>query len=106
MIWLAKTISYTKPKDFWLMASYWGFHLGWISLASQIIASFGTSRFWNKVATYTTELSFSMSIFICLLYWPFEWYNFMHDKWDFTLQTALAVHATPIIINTLNLFLC
>ena len=105
MIWLAKTISYTKPKDFWLMASYWGFHLAWMSLVSQLIASFGTSRFWNKVATYTSELSLSMSVSICILYWPFEFHNFMHDKWDFTLQTSLAVHATPIVVNILNLLL-
>lgn len=105
MLWLAKTILYTKPKDFWLLASYWGFHLAWMSLAAQLIAGFGSSRFWSKFATYTSELSLSMSVSICILYWPFEFHNFMHDKWDTTLFTALFVHSTPFVVTILNLLL-
>ena len=103
MLWLAKIILYTKPKDFWLLASYWGYHLAWMSLAAQIIASFGSSRFWTKFATYTTELTLGMSISISMLYWPFEWYNFMHDKRDFTLLTSFIVHTSPFIVSILNL---
>jgi len=105
MLWLAKTILYTKPKDFWLMGSYWGFHLAWMSLASQIIAGFGASKFWSKSAQYTSTLSLSMSVSICILYWPFEWHNFLHDKRDFTLFTSGFVHSTPFVVNVLNLFL-
>lgn len=105
MLWLAKTILYTKPKDFWLMGSYWGFHIAWMSLASQIIAGFGVSKFWSKCAQYTSTLSLSMSVSICILYWPFEWQNFMHDRRDFTLLTSGFVHSTPIVVNVLNLLL-
>lgn len=103
MLWLAKIILYTKPLDFWLLASYWGYHLAWMSLTSQIIASFGSSKFWMKLGCYTTELSFGMSIAISLLYWPFEWYNFMHDKRDFTLLTSFVVHTMPFIVSIFNL---
>ena len=57
------------------------------------------------MAVYSTELSWSMSVSICVFYWPFEFYNFVHDKRDFTYFTSFMVHSFPITVTMLNLLM-
>ena len=71
MFSLALYILITKPKDFFLMESYWGFHVSWISLLFSVLSHW--NQWFLSLSVLSSELAWGFNLFIVPFYWEFEW---------------------------------
>jgi hypothetical protein len=104
MFTLAMIILITKPKDFFLMESYWGFHISWISLLLSVLSH--KNKWFLSLSVHSSELAWGFNLFIVPFYWEFEWQNIYKavkayktntDERNFEYFTAVSVHTAPIV---------
>ena len=57
----------TKPKDWFLMESYWGFNISLVSCFCSLMAVY--SKWWQTAAVFTSELAWGFNLLIVPGYW-------------------------------------
>ena len=107
MVGLSVYIMITKPKDWFLMESYWGFNLSLISCFCSLMVHY--SKWWQTAAVFSSELSWGFNIMIVPAYWNFEWRNFIRDYMASTAAenieyaTAATVHTSGMVCSIIEL---
>lgn len=107
MTMLSVYIIITKPHDWFLMESYWGFNLSLLSNLCSLMAHY--SKWWNSMALITSELAFAFNVVIVPAYWTFEWSSWARDyahqsaAQNIEYATAATVHSTGIICSIIEL---
>ena len=97
----------TKPDDWFLMESYWGFNISLLSNYCSVLAHFSNS--WSSVGLVTSELAFAFNMVIVPAYWTFEWSSWARDyahqghDGDIIYAVAATVHSTGIICSIIEL---
>ena len=107
MTMLSFYIFATKPHDWWLMESYWGFNLSLLSNYCSLLAAY--SQVFGSLALITSEIAFAFNMVIVPAYWSFEFSSFIsdfaHNSAEINIEyaTAATVHTTGIICSIIEL---
>lgn len=107
MVALSIYIIITKPDDWFLMESYWGFNISLFSNFASLMAFYYS--WWHSAAVFSSEIAWGFNVMIVPAYWAFEYKNFIRDYANQSADenimylVAATVHSTPIICTIIEL---